>query len=391
MLDMRLGACQTDPRLNRAHSSVGQSRGLIILWSQVRPLLGPPLKAKGKPVHHPENKLINLHQALFLNMSETFGVVEVFYDEQGQWVDCVLREANPAFEQASGLSRDQFIDRSVSEFMRDTPDLQLYLDLYVQVDRTGTPAYFEASYPPQNRFFQVSAFSLGDHKVGVLSIDTTERVLAQQKLRELTAELVRAEEKERARIADILHEDLQQILVAAQYTLSGLHALPRDEQIQTSRRLMDMLTKAVETSRFVTTALRPPALYELGVGAAFFWLAEQMKQKHGLTVDLQVAVAAEPASLDVRIFIFQAVRELLFNVVKHAGVSLVHVRMGLDDHDRIQVEVCDAGAGFPDSKIQPRGFGLFSIRERVGLLGGRLDIQSAVGKGTRVCLTLPKT
>ncbi len=330
------------------------------------------------------------YESLFNNMSETYGVVEVLYDERGNWTDCVLREANPAFERASGVPRDQFINRSARAFMRGTPDLETYLTAYAHVDRTGKPFQFDAGYPPQNRHFRVSAFPLGDHRVGVLSIDTTERVLAQQKLRELTAELVRAEEKERARIADILHDDLQQILVAAKYAVSGLDTQPRAEQSRTVCMLTDMLAKAIETSRFVTTALRPPALYELGVGAALCWLADEMKQKHKLTVELQVDAAAEPTSLDMRVFIFQAVRELLLNVVKHAGVSAVHVRMSIDEEGRTQVEVCDKGAGIRASQTPSHGFGLFSIRERIGLLGGRLDVESAPGTGTRILLSVPK-
>lgn len=343
-----------------------------------------------QPAHRSKHDLINLHRALFVNMSETFGVVEVSYDKHGRYTDCILREANPAFERASGLTRDQIIDRPVREFMRDTPDLESYLNLYRQVERTGTPAHFDAQYPPQNRYFRVSAFPMGNHQVGVFSVDTTEQVLAQQKLRELTAQLIRAEERERARIADILHEDLQQILVAAQYAVSGIEALPPAELVRTARQLMEMMTKAVETSRFVATALRPPALYELGVGAALFWLADEMRRKHRLTVELNVTAGAEPASLDVRIFIFQAVREFLLNVIKHAQVSTVQVSMGLDELDQIQVRVCDRGAGFSMSSNPRSGFGLFSIRERVGLLGGRLEVQSQPGQGTSVCLTLPK-
>lgn len=252
--------------------------------------------AMNQSVGHPENDLINVYQTLFHNMSETFGVVEVVYDEHGHWTDCVLREANPAFERASGISRDQFINRPVREFMRDTPDLDSYLNLYVQVESTGAPAQFDASYPPLNRYFRVFAFPLGAHQVGVLSVETTERVLAQQKLRELTAQLIRAEEKERARIADILHDDLQQILVAAQYALNGIGNLPPAELARVRGQLMEMMTKAIEVSRLAATALRPPALYDIGVGAALFCLAEDMKKKHGLTVDLQVAAAAEPSS-----------------------------------------------------------------------------------------------
>lgn len=330
-------------------------------------------------------------ESLFNNMSETYGVVEIIYDADGRMADCLLREANRAFERAVGLPRDQFIDHRARDFMLDTPDLDTYLEAYAEVDRTGKPVQFDASYPPHNLHFRVSAFPLGAHRVGVLSIDTTARVLAQQKLRELTSELVRAEEKERARIADILHDDLQQILVAAKYAASGMDLQPRDEQARTVHLLMDMLGKAIDTSRLVTTALRPPALYELGVGAALFWLAEEMKKKHGLTVELQVDAAAEPVTMDARIFVFQAVREMLLNVVKHAGVRLVHVRMALTPQGQVRVEVADEGAGFPTAAGQPRGFGLFSIRERASLMGGLLDIKSAAGHGATISLTMPRT
>ena len=329
-------------------------------------------------------------ESLFNNMSETYGVVEIIYDSEGRMIDCLLREANRAFERAVGLPRDQFINRRARDFMLGTPELDTYLAAYAEVDRTGRAVQFDASYPPQNLHFRVSAFPLGAHRVGVLSIDTTERVLAQQKLRELTAELVRAEEMERARIADILHDDLQQILVAAKYAVSGMDAQPRDEQSRTVHMLTDMLGKAIETSRFVTTALRPPALYELGVGAAFFWLAEDMKKKHGLTVDLHIDAAAEPSTMDTRIFVFQAVREMLLNIVKHSGVRLVHVRMELTPQGHLRVDVTDEGAGFVAAKGSSRGFGLFSIRERSSLMGGHLDIRTAAGQGTTISLTLPR-
>ncbi len=331
----------------------------------------------------------SLFHALFNNMSETFGVVEVVFDARGEWVDCLLREANPAFERASGLKRDQFINRSVRDFMRDTPDLETYLAIYARVARTGQAEHFKASYPPQNLFFHVSAFPLGDRRVGVLSVNVSEQVQAENKLRELSAQLIRAEEKERARIADILHEDLQQILVAAQYALSGIEKLPPDELARTARQLTEMLAKAVENSRLVATALRPPALYELGVGAALFWLAEEMKRTQGLTVDLNVAAAAEPATIDERIFVFQTIRELLLNVIKHAGVKEAQVRMERDAGGMIRITVSDRGRGYSEpERIRP-GFGLFSIRERAGLLGGRLEMETRPGEGTRVSLILP--
>jgi CheY-like chemotaxis protein/anti-sigma regulatory factor (Ser/Thr protein kinase) len=119
-----------------------------------------------------------------------------------------------------------------------------------------------------------------------------------------------------------------------------------------------------------------------------------MQQTHRLKVEVQADAAAEPNAEDIRVLLFQSVRELLFNVVKHAGVASARVRMSRDGDDSVRITVSDEGVGFDpmapsDEGALSSGFGLFSLRERLDLLGGRIGVESTPDRGTRVTLLAP--
>ena len=117
-----------------------------------------------------------------------------------------------------------------------------------------------------------------------------------------------------------------------------------------------------------------------------------MREKHGLVVDIEMNAELPTLGEDARILVFQAVRELLFNVVKHAGVERARLRLAVDA-DRLLVVVEDAGVGFDPGDLEaepsPGGLGLFSIRERLEVLGGRLQIHTNPGQGTRMEISVP--
>jgi PAS domain S-box-containing protein len=219
------------------------------------------------------------------------------------------------------------------------------------------------------------------------------RQLAGQ-LRALAAELVNAEQKERRRLTQILHDHLQQLLVGAKFGVSVLRAKTKDtEAQQTADDLADTLDEAIRASRSLIADLSPPVLHEKGLGAGLQWLSRQMQVKHGLTVKVEAHAAAEPEAEQVRLFLFEAVRELLLNAIKYAKVDTVHVRMGGPKGSEIWISVSDNGVGFDPARLGTAaalggtgGFGLFSIRERLSYLGGRLVIDAAPGKGS--CFTL---
>jgi two-component system, chemotaxis family, CheB/CheR fusion protein len=213
-----------------------------------------------------------------------------------------------------------------------------------------------------------------------------------EQLRALAEKLTRAEQAERRRIVRILHEDLQQLLAGAKYTLGSIRGGRSKAGRQAAlEEVGGILEKAIQLSRSLSLGLRPPVLYESGLGAALEWLAGEMKEEFGLVVRLQGGGVAGPASEEKRDFLFHAVRELLFNVAKHAGTGTAQVRMARTGGGRLRIEVRDRGAGFdPDAtRARQDTLGLFSIRERVESLGGQMQVASAPGHGTTVTLTVP--
>ena len=234
--------------------------------------------------------------------------------------------------------------------------------------------------------------------VETMAAEVAQRIVAEQKLRDrteqlrsLTSELAMAEQRERMRLAQILHDGLQQILVAAKYRLA---TATRGQNIQDSiAETSDLLDDAIQTSRSLTSELSPPILREGGLVPALEWLVRWMREKHGLNVGLTVREDVNLESEQIVLLLFQAARELLFNVVKHAFTKAANLELSQSE-GQIEIVVNDDGVGFDSTQIRGErgasgGFGLFSIRERVSFLGGRLEIQSQPGRGSRFKLSIP--
>ena len=217
---------------------------------------------------------------------------------------------------------------------------------------------------------------------------------SRDRLRALAGELTLAEHRERRRIAQILHDHLQQLLVAAKVRLTVLGRAADGGTSQAATDIAGLVEESLTVSRSLTAELSPPILSEAGVTPALAWLAHWMGEKHGLVVELVGEPDVFPGAGDVRVLLYEAVRELLFNVVKHAQVKTATVRVQQAPEDQVQVVVEDCGVGFDPPTVTPvgaagGGFGLFSIRERLELVGGRLEVASAPGQGSRFTLTAP--
>ncbi len=234
-----------------------------------------------------------------------------------------------------------------------------------------------------------------------LKAEVAQRARAEETLREqaqelssLTAELTLAEQRERERLASVLHDDLQQMLVALGLTIRSIeNAGDLAARAAASREARSLLEEALRCSRSLTQELAPPILKQRALIPALEWLCHWMQQRHSLSVQ----IASGDISLDVsdalRITLFQAVRELLFNVVKHAGTGTARLTV-MRQGDEIEILVEDDGVGFDPAKAQGsgkdgHGFGLPSIRERLRLLGGRFEIASTPGHGSRILLRAP--
>ena len=213
-------------------------------------------------------------------------------------------------------------------------------------------------------------------------------------LRALASELTQSEQRQRRRLAQMLHDQLQQLLVSAKFRVGALRTrISDDDQLDAIDKVDELLDESIKASRVLTIELSPPILYDAGLVPALEWLARWMREKHGLTTAVDADEQAEPQSEDVRAILFEAVRELLFNIVKHANIDEATVLVQKTPDDEITVTVEDTGRGFDPEAAKDRrtgaGFGLFSIRERFGLIGGRMEIESSPGRGTRIVLRVP--
>ena len=206
-------------------------------------------------------------------------------------------------------------------------------------------------------------------------------------LRAMTAKLIGAEEAERERIGQILHEDLQQILVWLRYAIEAPAAgrSPRH-----TKQLLGIVDRAIHVARSLSRDLLPPLAEEESLREGLARLAGDMRQRFGLVIQLRMAHATEPKTQALRVFIFRAVSELLLNIVKHAGSRTAQLRIGISDENWIRVDLRDRGRGFNVKGLRPAGLGLFRIRERAVHFGGDLQVVSTPGGGTRILLTLPK-
>ncbi len=229
--------------------------------------------------------------------------------------------------------------------------------------------------------------------------ETLEERVAERtgQVRALASKLTMAEQAERRRVSQLLHDDLQQRLYGIQLKMSfvrrGAEASEQAQLVEHAEEARDWINTAIETARRLTVDLTPPVHEGEGLADALGWLVTQMKEMHHFTVDLRAEQAFHFPDESMQVLLFQAVRELLFNVVKHAETDRAVVELREEDANLV-IRVIDEGGGFDVEQATAEhehdsGFGLFSVRERLGLFGGQMDIASAPGQGTEVTLRVP--
>ena len=231
-------------------------------------------------------------------------------------------------------------------------------------------------------------------------------------LRRLTRQLARTEQDERRRLAQLLHDHIQQLLAQARMLLgivpaeiktdavssrdtveleeAGTGGSSTDSLQETLEKIDRLIGEAIGASRTLAVELSPPVLYRVSFPEALQWLCDKMKDQ-GLSVSFRQDGEADLDDEELRIFLFQAVRELLFNVVKHAGTGKAGVLIAAQPKG-ISITVEDRGDGFDLRNLErvAPGFGLFNISERLLFHGGRMEVQSSPGKGCRITLTVPR-
>lgn len=319
----------------------------------------------------------------------------VIVDPEGR-----IRDLNPSAERLFGYVRDELLGESIEDLVPEEARAvhRREREAYVEAPRArpmgigldlrarrkdGTEVPVEISLSPM-RTMQ------GPFVIAIVR-DRTER----ERLRAFGAGSLRAAEDERLRIARELHDDTAQRLAALLVRLRAARNASDEEQ---SRRQLDEvqqeIVEAADAVRRIARGLRPPSLDEMGLETALGSLAQAIRETHGLRIEIETVADGDHPRLqpDAELALYRIVQEALSNVVRHAGASRVRVVLERQP-DRMVVVVVDDGRGFvPEGETDPggRGLGLLGMTERARYLGGRIRVESAPGRGTRVQVEIPR-
>ena len=310
-------------------------------------------------------------------------------ESRGSLEICYLEERPPA-DEGPFLREERDLIDSLAEMLR------MYLQ-HLLGDQAALQAHDRLEQQVQQRTAELRAMNAAlqaeivEHRRARAEIERH-----REQLRRLAAELALAEERERRAIAADLHDHLGQALAFVKLRLAEFAGEAVFCGFESSlREILGLVDQAVRYTRTLTGELSPPMLYELGLGPALEWLGEQFATKHGFGVEVSVAPDLPQLNQATRVMLFKSVRELLTNAAKHGrpervGISLRREAGGL------LVRVADDGTGFDPAcaevvaaSAETGTFGLFSIRERVRHMDGRLEVRSSPGAGATILLWVP--
>jgi signal transduction histidine kinase len=233
-------------------------------------------------------------------------------------------------------------------------------------------------------------------RIAELQVARLEEAERREALRgELLRRVVAAQEAERQRIARELHDATGQALTALGLGLRGVatsYARQDNDQIEKRlRQLEDLTTQSLDELRQLISDLRPSHLDDLGLAAALRWYTKNLQTRVPFNIHIEIAGEERPLASSVKIALFRVAQEALTNVIKYAEAQQVrvHLNYGLQE---VMLQVEDDGRGF-DMEAQAKStrsqWGLLGMQERAALLGGRFDLYSVVGQGTRVQVVMP--
>jgi PAS domain S-box-containing protein len=228
-----------------------------------------------------------------------------------------------------------------------------------------------------------AALSKSEEKLQLLVSTQANRLLA------LAESLTNAEQRERDNLSELLHGDVQPILVAARLALNGISEHTSKEKALFLRNSAnEHISHSLDAIRNLSRKLSPPLIRNQGLFPAlqslFVWLNENLSLK----VEFVCTADIEPDALSLRYLIFNSVKELLMNVVKHSATNQAKVMFVQPNISNFQITVADQGQGF-DTNSLAIGHGLSTILQRFDMIGGKLIITSNLNKGTMVTMLVP--
>jgi two-component system, NarL family, sensor histidine kinase UhpB len=229
-----------------------------------------------------------------------------------------------------------------------------------------------------------------------LEQDTRTITSHRRQIQVMSAQVLRAQEEERRRIARELHDETSQalnaLLLSIEMAVESLHSanLPEPgsevhQRIEASKQLTIQTLDAIHNLAF---DLRPTMLDDLGLVPSLRWYAKRQSETYGVGIEVKVVGLEERLPDQTEVALFRVVQEALTNVAKHAGASSAIVRLRREG-DEVELLVKDDGVGFDLEQVPSDRLGLFGIQERVSLLGGTFNLDSRRGRGTTLMARVP--
>jgi PAS domain S-box-containing protein len=214
-------------------------------------------------------------------------------------------------------------------------------------------------------------------------------VLYQKRLKELAQELVQAEDKERRDLAYILHDDIGQMLAGLNMKLSVLQEADKDHSTELFGQITELVDRIMKTTKSLTWEISPTSLYETDIAAGLERMAADLHKFFDLEITIETAGVRIELDRDTAALIFRMAKELLVNIAKHSGTKSADI--GISQYNnKVHMVVSDLGTGFDPEKLRNgKGYGLFSIKERLEHINGSMHIDSVPGKGTHILMIIP--
>lgn len=346
-----------------------------------------------------------LYSILFQRVFDPFARYRVICDENVNNCDVEFLDVNPAYERVMGVNREDVIGKRFREVWPDAEDR--WMDIIVKSIRTGGSSRVEGYSHDTDKYLEAMAFPTFPGEVAVIFLDRTKWKRSDEKLRkseqtlleyrkelrELATKLSLAEAEARRKIANRIHDTIGYSLVEILNEIRNMSMINDNPTLKESLyNLTQMTEKVISDSRDLTFETASPLLYEVGLNAAIEELADNILTPYEIGFDFHGSNRHYDAPIRICVLLFQMTRELLVNVVKHAEATFIKLRVHRSP-SKIRVIVEDNGKGFPPSFNskwgQLKGFGLFSIRERLLPIGGNIQIYSEPDKGATIILEAP--
>jgi PAS domain S-box-containing protein len=224
--------------------------------------------------------------------------------------------------------------------------------------------------------------------------DITERKAKEEELNKLSHELIQTEQRERKRLAQFLHDDICQRLVQLKIHLQTIENDVTEAHLKNElKKIFNSVEKTITDTRTTTFELCPPILHEFGIVAAIEWLVQKMREQYRIQLELENHIGECTLNEEHSTVAFNAIRELLLNIVKHSNANNAHVKFRREGLF-LRVDMMDDGCGFEMNEVEGKiasntSFGMFNVKQQLSSIGGEFKYFSRPGEGVRIKLLFP--